>query len=121
MRTGDEIREAIAAKQVSAADVTRATLANAQALEPRLRAYVRLLPERALAKASEIDAAIAAGNDPGPLGGVPVAVKDIFTVAGEITTAGSKILENFRSPYSATVVAKLEAAGAVIVGKTNMD
>ena len=121
MRTGHEIKDAIVAKQMSAVEATRAALAHAEALEPALRAYIRLLPERALAKARAVDAVIKAGADPGPLGGVPLAVKDLFCVDGEIATAGSKILENFRSPYSATVVTKLEAAGAIIIGKTNMD
>ncbi len=121
MKSGHEIREAIARKQTSAVEVAQAALRNAQALEPQLAAYIRLTPEHALAKAREIDATIAAGKDPGLLAGVPVAVKDIFCVAGEIATAGSKILENFRSPYSATVVQKIEDAGAVIIGKTNMD
>ena len=121
MKSGHEIRDAILRKQRSALEVVQAALRHAQALEPQLAAYVRLTPEHALTKAREIDAAIAAGEDPGPLAGVPVAVKDIFCVAGEVTTAGSRILENFRSPYSATVVQKLEAAGAVIIGKTNMD
>ncbi len=121
MRTGHEIKDAIAAKQMSALEATLAALAHTEGLEPALRAYIRLLPERALAKARAVDAQIKAGADPGPLGGVPVAVKDIFCVDGEIATAGSKILENFRAPYSATVVNKLEAAGAIIIGKTNMD
>src|SRR5579864_3861441 len=113
-QTGHGIREAISRKQTSAVEVTEAALATAQALEPQLKAYIRLTPERALAKAREVDAQIKAGENPGSLAGVPVAVKDIFCVAGEIATAGSKILENFRAPYSATVVQKLDAAGAVI-------
>ena len=121
MRTGHEIKDAIIAKQTSAVEATLAALAHAEALEPSLRAYIRLLPERALARARAVDVLIKAGGDPGRLGGVPLAVKDIFCVDGEIATAGSKILENFRSPYSATVVTKLEAAGAIIIGKTNMD
>jgi aspartyl-tRNA(Asn)/glutamyl-tRNA(Gln) amidotransferase subunit A len=121
MMTGHEIREAIARRQTSAVEVIEAALANAQSVEPQLKAYIRFTPQRALAKAREVDAQIKNGNDPGPLGGVPVAVKDIFCVAGEIATAGSKILENFRAPYSATVVHKLDDAGAVIIGKTNMD
>ena len=120
-KAGHEIRHAIARKQMSAVEVVETALAQAQALEHQLHAYIRLTPERALAKARDIDARVASGKDLGPLAGVPVAVKDIFCVAGEITTAGSKILENFRSPYSATVVNKLDDAGAIIIGKTNMD
>jgi len=121
VKSGHEIRNAIARKQMSAVEVVEAALAHAQALEPQLHAYIRLIPERALAKARAIDEQIKSGEALGPLAGVPVAVKDIFCVAGEITTAGSKILENFRAPYSATVVDKLDNAGAVIIGKTNMD
>jgi aspartyl-tRNA(Asn)/glutamyl-tRNA(Gln) amidotransferase subunit A len=120
-RPGHEIRNAIERKEISAVEVVEAALGNAQALEPQLHAYIRLLPERALAKAREIDAQVKSGKTLGPLAGVPLAVKDIFCVAGEITTAGSKILENFRAPYSATVVGKLDDAGAIIIGKTNMD
>lgn len=120
-KTGHEITQAINRKQISAVETAQAALAQAQALDPQLRAYIRLMPERALAKAREIDLSVKAGKDSGPLAGVPVAVKDIFCVAGEITTAGSRILENFRAPYSATVVRKLDDAGAVIIGKTNMD
>ncbi|MDQ6767058.1 MAG: Asp-tRNA(Asn)/Glu-tRNA(Gln) amidotransferase subunit GatA [Candidatus Eremiobacteraeota bacterium] len=121
MKTGHEIADAIARKQVSALEVTEAALQQATALDSQLHAYIRLLPERALARARAIDARVQDGNSAGPLAGVPVAVKDIFCVEGEIATAGSKILENFRSPYSATVVRKLDDAGAIIVGKTNMD
>src|ERR1700736_1475538 len=120
-KAGYEIRNAIARKQASAVEVVEAALAQAQALEPQLHAYITLLPERALAKAREIDARIARGEAVGLLAGIPVAVKDIFCLEGELTTCGSKILGNFRPPYSATVVNKLEAAGAIIIGKTNMD
>jgi aspartyl-tRNA(Asn)/glutamyl-tRNA(Gln) amidotransferase subunit A len=121
VKTGCEIREAIVRKQQSAVEVTQAALARAQAAEPRLSAYVRLLPERAMAHAKEIDAKIRLGLDAGPLAGIPIALKDIFCLEGEIATAGSKILENYRSAYSATVASKLEAAGAIVIGKTNMD
>jgi aspartyl-tRNA(Asn)/glutamyl-tRNA(Gln) amidotransferase subunit A len=120
-KTGHEIRDAIARKELSAVEAAETALAQAQSLEPQLHAYIRLLPERAMAKAREVDARVKSGESLGPLAGVPIAVKDIFCVDGEITTAGSKILENFRAPYSATVVQKLDDAGAVIIGKTNMD
>jgi aspartyl-tRNA(Asn)/glutamyl-tRNA(Gln) amidotransferase subunit A len=120
-KTGHEIRDAIARKELSAVEAAETALAQAQSFEPQLHAYIRLLPERAMAKAREVDARVKSGESLGPLAGVPIAVKDIFCVDGEITTAGSKILENFRAPYSATVVQKLEEAGAVIIGKTNMD
>jgi aspartyl-tRNA(Asn)/glutamyl-tRNA(Gln) amidotransferase subunit A len=121
VKTAHEIREAIARKQASAVEVTQTALAAAEAVEPKLRAYIRLLPERALERAKRIDARIKGGEAPGPLAGVPVALKDIFCLEGEIATAGSKILENFRSPYSSTVARRLEDAGAIVIGKTNMD
>ena len=121
MITGHEIKALIQSGRMSAVEAATEALARAQAVEPHLRAYIRLLPERALAQARRVDDHLRGGQDPGVMAGIPVAVKDIFCVEGEITTAGSKILENFVSPYSATVVRKLEEAGAVIIGKTNMD
>jgi len=121
MITGHELKASIAKGSVSAVEAATQALSHAQSLEPQLRAYIRFTPERALAQAKRIDDRLRAGEEAGALAGIPVAVKDIFCVEGEITTAGSKILENFRAPYSATVVRKLEEAGAVIIGKTNMD
>jgi aspartyl-tRNA(Asn)/glutamyl-tRNA(Gln) amidotransferase subunit A len=121
MITGHELKESIMRGRLSAVEATTRALAHAQALEPQLRAYIRFMPERALAQARHVDERLRAGEDAGALAGIPIAVKDIFCVKGEIATAGSKILENFRCPYSATVVRKLEDAGAVIIGKTNMD
>jgi len=119
--TGHAIRDAIARKERSSVEVTTEALAAIDRLEPTLKAYITLLPERALAQARAIDARISKGEPAGALGGVPTAVKDLFCLKGERTTCGSKILSNFVPPFSATVVEKLEAAGAVIVGKTNMD
>jgi aspartyl-tRNA(Asn)/glutamyl-tRNA(Gln) amidotransferase subunit A len=121
MTTGHEIRAAIAGGERSAVDVARQALEAVDRVEPALKAYITLLPERALAKAREIDARIARGEAVGALAGVPTAVKDLFCLKGELTTCGSKILANFKPPYSATVVERLERADAVIVGKTNMD
>ena len=115
---------AIAGRQLSALEAVDAALESAQRLEDSLHAYITLLPERARRRARLIDEGLGRGEAMaaiGPLAGVPVAVKDIFCVQGERTTCGSKILENFKPPYSATVVDKLEAAGAIIIGKTNMD
>lgn len=85
------------------------------------RAFISVDGEGALKRAREIDAAVGRGESPGPLAGVPIAVKDNICVRGSVTTAGSRILDGFVSSYSATVVNRLVKAGAVIVGKTNMD
>ncbi|MCH7587216.1 MAG: Asp-tRNA(Asn)/Glu-tRNA(Gln) amidotransferase subunit GatA [Chloroflexi bacterium] len=87
----------------------------------KVHAYISLTEKRARLQARAIDDAVKAGEDPGPLAGVTLAVKDIFCVHGTPTTAGSKILENFISPYSATSVQRLESAGAITVGKVNLD
>lgn len=86
-----------------------------------IHAYITLTEERARAQAAAVDRKVAAGEDPGPLAGVPLSVKDIFCTQGTPSTAGSRILENFIAPYSATAVARLEAAGALTIGKTNLD
>jgi aspartyl-tRNA(Asn)/glutamyl-tRNA(Gln) amidotransferase subunit A len=121
MLTGHEIRDRIARRETTALEITQRSLDAVTASEPELHAYLTLTPEYALARATEIDARLARGEDCGPLAGVPVAIKDLFCTQGVRTTSGSKILANFVPPYSATVVAKLEAAGAVMIGKTNMD
>jgi aspartyl-tRNA(Asn)/glutamyl-tRNA(Gln) amidotransferase subunit A len=121
MLTGHEIRDRIARRETSALEITKRSIDAVAASEPELRAYLTLTPEYALARAAEIDARLARGEDCGPLAGVPVAIKDLFCTQGVRTTSGSKILANFVPPYSATVVAKLESAGAVMIGKTNMD
>ncbi|MCX6055839.1 MAG: amidase family protein [Chloroflexi bacterium] len=87
----------------------------------KVHAFITLTDQSALEKARSIDRAIAAGEDPGPLAGVPFSVKDIFCVSGTLSTAASKILANFRSPYTATPVSRLEEAGAIMVGKVNLD
>lgn len=87
----------------------------------RIHAFLNVTAERALQQAQAVDQKITAGDDPGPLAGVPVAVKDLFCVKDTLTTAASRILSNFRAPYTATPVARMEDAGAVTIGKVNLD
>jgi aspartyl-tRNA(Asn)/glutamyl-tRNA(Gln) amidotransferase subunit A len=110
-------RQAIAAKKISSVELTKAALARIAALDPQIKAFNSTYPERALAVAAEVDA----GKRTGPLAGVPIALKDNMCTSYGTTTCSSKMLENFHAPYDATIVQKLEAAGAVIVGKTNLD
>jgi aspartyl-tRNA(Asn)/glutamyl-tRNA(Gln) amidotransferase subunit A len=119
--TATELRDRIAARQVSSVEATRAVLDRIDRLNPSLGAYLSIFPERALDAAREVDRKVAAGEPVGPLAGVPVAIKDVLCTTFGTTTCGSRILQDFRSPYDATVVRKLLAADAVIVGKTNMD
>ena len=106
---------------VSAVELATAYLDRIAAEDGRLHSYLHVDPEFTLARAREIDRARAAGEQLGPLAGVPVALKDVFVTEGVPTTAGSRILEGWRPPYDATVAARLQAAGTVLLGKTNMD
>lgn len=107
-------------REVSAVEVAQTYLTRIEELEPRLNAYVCVLGEQSLAEARKVDEAIAAGKYLGPLHGAPVALKDIFDLAGTKTTASSKILADNLVHTDSTVTRKLKAAGAVFVGKTNM-
>ena len=101
--------------------VAEAYLARIDALDGRVGAYLTVVREQALAAARESELRWRAGKPLGPLDGVPVALKDVLCTRGVRTTCGSKMLEAFVPPYDATVVARLRAAGAVILGKTNLD
>jgi aspartyl-tRNA(Asn)/glutamyl-tRNA(Gln) amidotransferase subunit A len=111
---------AVRAREISAEELVRAHLDRIQAVDGALGAFLGRDAERALLRARRIDGLLSNG-DPGPLAGVPLAVKDLLDVAGQPTTCGSRILEGYRPPFTATAVARLEAAGAVLVGKTNLD
>ena len=113
-----ELGRALAAKETSSVEVTQALLARAQA--DTHGAFLVVDADGALAAAKAADAKRGAG-DASPLLGVPIAHKDIFVTEGSPTTAGSKMLEGYRSPFDATVVARLKAAGAVSLGKLNCD
>jgi aspartyl-tRNA(Asn)/glutamyl-tRNA(Gln) amidotransferase subunit A len=119
--SASEIRRKVVAREVSAEEVAKAHLARLKAVEPKVDAYLLVLEERALGKARAVDRALAEGRPAPPLAGVPVAIKDVLDVQGLPTTCGSRILEGYRPPFTATAVARLEAAGAVVLGKTNMD
>ena len=116
-----QLRDQIAIGQVSSVKAAETIFENIRQYEPLIGAYISTFKDQALSRAGEIDTKIAASRQAGILAGVPVAVKDNICTTFGATTCGSKILENFHSPYNATVVEKLLAADAVIVGKTNMD
>ena len=115
-----ELRDGLATGEFSAVEITTALLDRIAGVGERLNAFVTVTAERALDDARAADAAIATG-DAAALTGLPIVHKDLFCTEGVLTTCGSRILDNFVSPYDATVVAKLRSAGAVMLGKTNMD
>src|ERR1700736_2930364 len=117
----DSIRAGLLAKKFRAEELARQSLAYAEAENFKTNAYLTFSPERALNAARAVDAKIANGEDPGALAGVPIAVKDVIVTKGLRTTCGSKLLANYIPPYDATAVERLEAAGGIILGKTNCD
>ncbi|MFJ9633123.1 Asp-tRNA(Asn)/Glu-tRNA(Gln) amidotransferase subunit GatA [Streptomyces sp. NPDC101175] len=119
--TATEIAGLIAAGEVSALEVTEAHLARIEAVDEKVHAFLHVDHEGALAQARAVDARIARGERPGPLAGVPLALKDAFATRGVPTTCGSRILEGWIPPYDATLTRRLKDAGTVILGKTNMD
>lgn len=132
-----KLAQLIRSGEVSAEETLESTLARISAVDGRpgtltpgdsnpedarkVHAFINLTPDQARSRAQEIDRSLAEGEDPGPLAGVPFTVKDIFCVQGTPSTAGSRILANFVAPYTATPVARLEAAGGVMLGKVNLD
>ena len=115
------VHSALRAKKISARELAKEFYARIESRNTQLNAFLALSPERAYAQADRVDAAIARSDTLAPLAGVPIAVKDVISTRGIRTTCGSKILENYIPPYDATAIERLEAAGAVILGKTNCD
>jgi len=120
-KTITEQREAIAAGRLKATDLASSYYDRIAQVNPRLNVYLSLTRERAMEQAARVDDAAAKGNPLGPLAGIPVGIKDVLVMKGAPATAGSKILEGYQPPYDATSVSKLEAAGAVLLGKINCD
>jgi aspartyl-tRNA(Asn)/glutamyl-tRNA(Gln) amidotransferase subunit A len=116
-----EIRRLVVARSVSAEEVTRDHLDRVATVEPRIDALLTLLVDRALGVARRLDKAMARSEPAPALAGVPVVLKDIFDLEGVATTCGSRILEGYLPPFTSTAVARLEAAGAIILAKANMD
>ncbi len=119
-RTIAELARALRARDVTAESVTEVCLQQIASRNPSINAFISVLADAALAQAREADRELAAGRDRGPLHGVPVSLKDIVDLAGTPTTAASRVREDHIAPHDAPVVARLRAAGAVFVGKTNL-
>ncbi len=116
-----ELHQQLINKERSAVEIAQDVLERVQALEPKLHSFLHVTADRALAQAKQVDAKIAAGEEIGLLAGIPLGIKDNLCTKGVPTTCASKILENFIPPYESTVTQKLAEAGAVMVGKTNLD
>src|SRR5260370_38820050 len=119
--TIDQVRDGLRARKFSSVELTTEALRFAAAENSKTNAYLTFSEERALVVARRVDEKLARGEDPGPLGGVPVAVKDVIVTKGVRTTCGSKLLAHYIPPYDATAVERLENAGGIILGKTNCD
>jgi aspartyl-tRNA(Asn)/glutamyl-tRNA(Gln) amidotransferase subunit A len=116
-----DLAAAVRSGSQRARDVVEERLADVEARDPELHSFLLVLGDEARAAADRVDAAVVAGDDPGPLAGVPIVLKDNLCTRGIPTTCGSKILEGWRPPYTATVVERIEHAGGVVLGKTNLD
>ncbi|MGA9587639.1 MAG: Asp-tRNA(Asn)/Glu-tRNA(Gln) amidotransferase subunit GatA [Terracidiphilus sp.] len=116
-----ELRGGIASGRMKATDLATSYYARIEQVNPTLNVFLSLTRDRALAQAAKVDAAAAKGDPLGPLAGIPVGIKDVIVMRGAPATAGSKILKGYHPPYDATVVEKLDAAGAVLLGKLNCD
>ena len=120
-KTLAELRSAIATGRLKATELTAEYYQRIEQKNPRLNVYLSLTKERALAQASRVDATAAKGDPLGPLAGIPLGIKDVLVMQGAPATAGSRILQGYQPPYDATAVTRLEAAGAVLLGKINCD
>ena len=121
LNTIDEVRSAIRNRQTTATVVAEIFYSKIETTDTTIGAYLTLSKDRAMQKAAAIDALAAKGQDLPALAGVPVGIKDVMVTRGVRTTAGSKVLEDFIPPYDCTAVARLEAAGAIVLGKMNCD
>ena len=120
-KTAAEMADALAKKEISSVELTEQHFARIKEVDGKVKAFLHLDTDGALAQAAAVDKKRAAGEKLSPLAGVPLALKDVLTQKGIPTTCGSKMLEGWRPPYNATVTQKLLDAGVVILGKTNMD
>ena len=116
-----ELHHQLVSKERSAVEITQESLARIQSLEPKIHSFLCVTTDKALEQARAVDAKIAAGEEIGLLAGIPIGIKDNMCTKGIPTTCASKILENFVPPYESTVTQKLADAGAIMVGKTNLD
>lgn len=115
------IRAGLRSGEFTAVRLAEAALSHGEETNPQLGAYLSFTRDRAIRAAKAVDSQIAEGRELGPLAGVPLAVKDVLVTEGDVTTCASRLLEHYRPPYTATAVARAEAAGAVVIGKANCD
>ncbi|MEM1884600.1 MAG: amidase, partial [Candidatus Jordarchaeales archaeon] len=111
----------IKTQEVTAVDVVEQVFERIKRVESKIRAFISTFKDDALRRAEAVDKKIKRGEEVGPLAGIPVAIKDNICTRGKLTTCGSKILSNYFPPYDATVIERIEAAGGIVIGKTNMD
>ncbi|MBO8128461.1 MAG: Asp-tRNA(Asn)/Glu-tRNA(Gln) amidotransferase subunit GatA [Peptococcaceae bacterium] len=119
--TAHELHDMLVRREISCEDICRSIFKRIKLLDKKIKAYITVIEEEALMRARDIDQEISQGAEPGPLTGIPVAIKDNICTEGLRTTCASKILHNFVPPYNATVINKLHSQKVIITGKTNMD